>query len=142
MKKVAIFLLCLHNVIFIYAQQDLGMRNGNYAGIQSVCLNPSAIADSKLKWDINVFSVSTVYDNTFLYIPRDSLHIFGFRKIMYDIINEKQFYTRFKPQNPNELYHVTFSDEVLAPSFMMSVGKQSAIGLTTAQRTYGNINNI
>ena len=97
MKKAAIFLLCLRHVIFIYGQQDLGVRNSNYAGIQSVGLNPSTIADSKLKWDINMFSVSTVYDNTFLYIPRDSLHIFGFKNIINDIINEEQFYTHFNP---------------------------------------------
>ena len=142
MKKAAIFLLSLLNVIFTHAQQNLGIRNGNYAGVQTVGLNPSSIADSKLKWDINMFSLSTVYDNTFLYIPRDSLHIFGFKNIIYDIINEKQFYTHFNPQNPNELYQVTFSNEVLGPSFMMSVGKHAAIGFTTAQRTYGNINNI
>jgi hypothetical protein len=70
-----------------------------------------------------MFSVSTVYDNTFLYIPRDSLHIFGFKNIINDIINEEQFYTHFNPQKPNELYHVTFSNEVLGPSFMMGVGK-------------------
>jgi hypothetical protein len=40
MKKAAIFLLCLRHVIFIYGQQDLGIRNSNYAGIQSVGLNP------------------------------------------------------------------------------------------------------
>jgi hypothetical protein len=142
MKKAAIILLCLHHLIFTYAQQDLGIRNGNYAGIQSVGLNPSAIADSKLKWDINLFSASTVYDNTFLYIPRDSLHIFGFGHIIRDIINEEQFFTHFNAEKPNELYHVTFSNEVLGPSFMMSVGKHAAIGLTTAQRTYGNINDI
>src|SRR6476619_6854104 len=112
MKKIALILLCFHNVILVSAQQYLGIRNSNYAGIQSVGLNPSSIADSKLKWDINMFSVSTVYDNTFLYIPRDSLHIFGFKNIISDIINEEQFYTHFNPQKPNELYHVTFSNEV------------------------------
>jgi len=142
MKKATIFLLCLRHVIFIYAQQDLGIRNGNYAGIQSVGLNPSAIADSKLRWDINVFSESTVYDNTFLYIPKDSFHFLGFKKIITDIINEEQFVTHFDAAHPNELYHVTFSNELLGPSFMMSIGRHAAIGLTTAQRTYGNINSI
>src|SRR5678810_320593 len=119
MKKVAIFLLCLHNVIFIYAQQDLGMRNGNYAGIQSTCLNPSAIADSKLKWDINVFSTNTVFDNTFLFIPRDSLHILGFKSIINDIIHQTQFFTHFDPQHPDKLYSVTLSNELLGPSLSL-----------------------
>jgi hypothetical protein len=142
MKKAAIFLLLLYNSIVISAQQDLGIRNSNYAGVQSVTLNPSAIADSKLKWDVNVFAENTVYNNTFLYIPRDSMHIFGFKSIITDIINEQQFLTRYDPQHPNELYNVTFSNEVLGPSFMLSIGNHSAIGFTTAQRVYGNINSI
>jgi hypothetical protein len=129
-------------VIFISAQQELGIRNSNYAGIQSIGLNPSAIADSRLKWDINVFATNTLYDNTFLFIPRDSLHVFGFKNIINDMINETQFVTHYDAQHPNKLYNVTFSDEMLGPSFMLSIGKKSAIGFTTAERTYGNVNNI
>src|SRR5438552_3963178 len=142
MKKTALLLLCFHNVIFISAQQYLGIRNSNYAGIQGACLNPSSIADSKLKWDVNVLSTNTVFDNTFLFIPRDSLHVFGFKNIINDIIHQTQLFTHFNPQDPDKLYDVTFSNELLGPSFMVNIGKQSAIGLTTAARAYGNINNI
>ncbi len=142
MKKAAILFICLSHVIFLSAQQDLGIRNSNYAGIQSVGLNPSAIADSKLKWDVNVIATHTLYDNTFLFIPRDSLHVFGFKNIITDMINERQFLTHYDPQHPSELYNVTFSNELLGPSFMVSIGKKSAIGFTTAQRVYGNINTI
>jgi len=142
MKKTALLLLCSLTVISISAQQNLGIRNSNYAGIQSVSLNPSSIADSKLKWDVNVFSAGTVYDNTFLFIPRDSLHFLGFKNIINDIIHETQFTTHFNIQQPNKLYDVTFSNELLGPSFMMSIGEHSAIGLTTSARSYGNINNI
>jgi hypothetical protein len=143
MKRTKLLLLlffCSAN--FISAQQYLGIRNSNYAGIQSAGLNPSSLADSKLKRDINVFSTNTVYDNTFLFIPRDSLHIFGFKNIITDIINQTQFFTHFDIQHPDRLYNVTFSNELLGPSFMMSVGEKSAIGLTTGARFYANINNI
>jgi len=142
MKKIALILLCFHNVISVFAQQYLGIRSSNYAGVQSACLNPSSIADSKLKWDLNVLSTSTVFDNTFLFIPRDSLHVFGFKNIINDIIYQRQFYTHFDPQHPDKLYNVTLSNELLGPSFMINTGKRSAIGLTTAARSYTNINDI
>jgi hypothetical protein len=89
-----------------------------------------------------VLATGTVFDNTFLFIPKDSLHIFGFKNIINDIIHQKQFGVRFDAQHPNKLYDVTFSNESLGPSFMLSIGKQSAIGFTTAERSYGNINGI
>jgi len=141
MKSIIIVLL-LFNVSVICAQQNLGIRNSNYAGIQGAALNPSSIADSKLKWDINAFSFNTVFDNTFLFIPRDSLHVFGFKNIIDDIINQTQFFTHFNPQQPNKLYNVTLSNELLGPSFMMRLNNKSSIGLTTAARFYANINNI
>src|SRR5437762_7243501 len=120
MKKTALILLCFHNVILGSAQQYLGIRSSNYAGIQSASLNPASIADSKLTWDINVFSTNTVFDNTFLFIPKDSLHVFGFKNIINDIIHQRQFLTNFDPQHPNKLYYVTLSNELLGPSFMIN----------------------
>lgn len=140
--KSIIIVLFLFNVSGIYAQQNLGIRNSNYAGIQGASLNPSSIADSKLKWDINAFSFNTVFDNTFLFIPRDSLRVLGFKNIINDIINQTQFTTHFNLNQPNKLYDVTLSNELLGPSFMISLNNKSSIGLTTAARFYANINNI
>src|SRR5215831_6841951 len=142
MKRTTILLLLLSIANFIFAQQDLGIRNSNYAGIQGAGLNPSSIADSKLKWDINVFSTNTVFDNTFLFIPRDSLHVLGFKNIINDIIHQTQFQTHFDPQHPDKLYDVTLSNELLGPSFMINISDRSAIGFVTAARYYTNINDI
>jgi hypothetical protein len=89
-----------------------------------------------------VFSANTVFDNTFLFIPKDSLRLFGFKNIINDIIHETQFTTHFDPNYPNRLYHVILSNEVLGPSFMVNLRNNSSIGVTTAARYYTNINNI
>src|SRR5215831_2004696 len=141
-RTIIMLLLCFGIVIHISAQQDLGIRNSNYAGIQSAFLNPSAIADSKFKWDANLFLASTVFDNTFLFIPRDSLHFLGFKNIIHDIIHQTQFVTRYDPHQPYKLYDVTLSNELIGPSFMTNINKRSAIGLTIDERAYANINNI
>src|SRR5262245_2518763 len=112
MKKDLLIPLLTMMPIIIHAQQNLGIRNSNYAGIQGALLNPSSIADSRLSWDVNVFSGATTFDNTFLYIPKDSLKLFGVGKIINDILHEEDWITRYDKDNPNELFNFTFSQEV------------------------------
>src|ERR1043165_1029160 len=142
MKKTFLFLLLAYSYIFTNAQQDLGIWNSNYAGILGIGINPSSIVDSKLKWDVNVLSWNVVYDNTFLFIPRDSLKFFGIKNILNDVFNQTQFITEFNHANPDQQFDVTLSNEFAGPSFMMRVGKKSEIGFTTAARMYVNINDI
>jgi hypothetical protein len=138
---VVVFLIT-HLYLCSFAQQILGIRNGNYAGIQGAFLNPSSIAGSKLNWDVNILSVDEVFDNTFLFAPKSSLTFFGIRKIIDGSIKEDLFYTHFDPQNPDKLYNVTFSTEIIGPSFYLKIAKKHEIGLTIAGRAYANIKNI
>lgn len=126
----------------LLAQQLLGIRNSNYAGIQGALLNPSSIADSKLKYDINVLSVDEVFANNFLYAPKSSLSFFGIKKIIDGAIHETIFSTRYDPLYPNKLYNVSFSTEFLGPSFFVKIKKKHVIGFTVAARAYGNIKDI
>lgn len=141
MKRTVIVFFCFFGLRAL-AQQDLGIRNSNYAGIQSSLLNPSAIAGSKLDWDIHLFSVNVDFANNFLYAPKSAVPFFGFQRIIKGSIDENLFQTRYDPQNPNKLYNVSFSGEFLGPSFFMTVKKKHVIGLTTALRGMGNIRNI
>jgi hypothetical protein len=142
MKRLLGFVLCMSVCLGLAAQQDLGIRNGNYAGIQGALLNPSSIADSKLKWDVNVLSVEEVFDNNFLYAPKSSLKFLGFKNIIEGAIHETIFGTHYDPGQPNKLYNLTFSTEILGPSFFIKVAKKHEIGLTIAGRGYANIRDI
>jgi hypothetical protein len=142
MKEIVILLLCMHICIYLSAQQNLGIRNSNYAGIQGALLNPSSIADSKLKWDVNVWSVGEVFDNSFLYAPKNSLSFFGVGKIIKGSIHEDLFLTHFNPQDPGKLYNLTFSAEILGPSFFIKIAKKHVVGFTIAERSYSNIKDI
>ncbi len=142
MNKKLAFLLCMLSSLCMHAQQNLGMRNSNYAGIQASLLNPSSIADSKLKWDLNLISVGEVFSNNFLYAPKNSLAFFGFKRIIKGSIDENLFYTNFDAQNPNKLYNVSLSAEILGPSFFMKIKKNHWIGLTIAGRVYANVKDV
>lgn len=142
MKHALLFLCAIITLNSLQAQPFLGIRNSNYAGIQGAFLNPSSIVDSKLKWDVNLLSVGALYDNTFLVIPKDSLSLFAFKKIIKDVIDQNQFATYYSTQNPDELFQFTFSTEVIGPSVMFNIAHKHEIGITTAARSYTNIEDI
>jgi len=142
MKNILLVLVCMHSCLCMLAQQDLGIRNSNYSGIQGALLNPGAIAGSTLAWDVNVFSMGEVFDNTFLYAPKSSLPFFGIKRIIDGSIHENLFRTRYSQQDANKLYNLTLSTEILGPSFFFSVAKKHKIGFTVAGRAYTNIKDI
>ncbi len=142
MKKMFLYIICMHNCICLLAQQNLGIRNSNYAGIQGALLNPSSIADSKLKWDVNIISGDEVFDNTFLFAPKNSVPVLGVGRIIKGSIHEDLFYTHFNLQDTSKLYNLTFSAEILGPSFFVKIAKKHVIGFTIAERSYSNIKNI
>jgi hypothetical protein len=142
MKKIATLLLCLYSFLFMAAQQNLGIRSSNYAGIQASLLNPSAIADSKLKWDVYVLSLGVVFDNNFLYIPKGTIPVLGFKSIIEGIKHEDKFYTHFDPGDPDKRYNFILSNEILGPSFHMQIAKTQEIGFTLVSRSYVNINDF
>jgi hypothetical protein len=142
MRKTMVVLLYIISYTGLSAQQNLGIRNSNYAGIQGALLNPASIADSKLNWDVNVLSGDVVFANNFLWAPKKAVPLFGFRRIIKGSFDEDLFATHFDPQNPNKLYNVTLSTEILGPSFFMKIAKKHSIGLTIAGRAYGNIKDI
>src|SRR5450432_3131065 len=124
MKKMLAFFLPMSICLCLHAQQNLGIQNSNYAGIGGALLNPSSLADSKLKWDVNVLSGDVVFDNTFLFASKSSVPLFGFKKIIKGSIDEDLFQTHFDPMNPDKLYNLTLSTEILGPSFFMKVAKK------------------
>jgi hypothetical protein len=142
MKKAAFFLLCAPICLCLTAQQNLGIRNSNYAGIQGALLNPSSIADSRLKWDVNVLSAGEVFANSFLFAPKSSLPFFGVGRIIKGSIHEDLFFTHFNLQDPGKLYNLTFSAEILGPSFFVKIKKKHVVGFTIAERSYGNIKDV
>ncbi len=141
MKKSFIVLLvgCLY--LPLHAQEYLGIMNSNYAGTIGTQLNPSSFVDSKLLFDINLISGGASFDNTFLYIPREDLTFFGFGNIV-DIVENKEFLTRWDPDHPNDKQNLTASMEGLGPSFMINFAKRHSIGFTTGAKFFMTENNI
>ena len=60
MKKIFLPLFMIAIVSGAHAQNYLGIRNSNYAGILGATLNPSSMIYSKLNWDVNLASGTMV----------------------------------------------------------------------------------
>jgi hypothetical protein len=134
--------LCLCLPFCLSAQYNFGIGNSNYSGIQGARINPAVTAGSPLKWEVNVLSVGELYDNTFVYIPKGSIPILGFKSIYNGIIDNKHFSTHYDPSDPGKLYQFTMSNEVLGPSIRFNIGPSQSIGLTVAARSYENIHDL
>src|SRR5882672_12273854 len=130
MKRVSTLLFGMHIVLLANAQESLGIRNSNYAGVQGLFLNPSSMADSKLKWDVNAIAVGTIFDNNFFFIPKAAVSPFGFKKIINGIIHENLFENHFDPAHPYKQYNIILSSEVIGPSFYTSISNNKQIGFT------------
>ena len=142
MKRTITLLLGMYIVLLTNAQENLGIRSSNYSGVQGLFLNPSSMADSKLKWEVNVISVGTIFDNTFFYIPKGSVPAFGFKKIINGIVHENLFENHFDPKNPYKLYNIILSSEVIGPSFYAKIAKNKWIGFSIATRANVNNNDV
>ena len=57
------------------AQEMTGIVNSNYAGLQSLKTNPAMAADTRLRWDVNVFALDVFALNNYVYLPRNSINL-------------------------------------------------------------------
>jgi len=135
-------LLSLQGASLLHAQQDLGIRNSHYAGIQAALLNPAGMEGQYVKWDVNVASTGTLFDNNYLYIPKGAIPVLGFRSIIEGIKHQNKFVTTFDPFNPDKRYHFMLASEVLGPSFQAEIKEGQTIGFTFRARAFANIDNF
>lgn len=108
-----------------------GYLQDNYSGIHGVITNPSSIADSRMKADINIISTSSSYGNDF----------YG-AEIFKLILDPKDFIK----DDVSKIYNVgaksaIFSD-VMGPSVMFNIAPKHSFGITTRARAFFNFTNV
>src|SRR5687767_7701625 len=63
MKKILLSGLLAASAFALNAQSFSGLRTGNYTGVNGVFYNPANIADSRYKYDVNLFSIDMLVSN-------------------------------------------------------------------------------
>lgn len=130
MKKTLLLLCFVGSFFTAKAQSYFGFRDDNYAGIQAVLFNPSAIVDSKYKTDVTLFSVSATASND-LYGVQFSDVLSG------DFDFETQASKNIMPNNS-----AIISADVMGPSFMMNITPLHSVALFSRVRSVTNFVNV
>lgn len=129
MKKSFLAALLLVGGASIHAQDFPGYRNGNYSGVNSVFFNPANIADSRYKFDFNLFSLSTLVANNQASFKLKNLG----ETFNGDSIKNQIFGNNAGPASG------LFSLNIQGPSAMFNVGKKSSFAITTRARAMMNV---
>ncbi len=123
------------------AQEQLGLRLENYAGVNSLLLNPANNVTSAFKWDINLAEVGVFFDKNYAYIQQTNLIEIANNSENFQLIFDTE---NIDPSDSTLLVVDFFSDnrsrftsslvEVMGPSFMIKLGSGHTFGIYTRAR--------
>lgn len=131
-RRQIIFLILLLNVLPpVKAQSFIGFLTENYAGINSVILNPANSVDSRFRADINLIGISAFGGNDYYNID------------IFKAIKDENYYfyeaSRYTPKSNN---HGDANIDIMGPSFMFNINATNSIAIFTRARSNLNINGI
>lgn len=130
MKKITLLVFLFTASFSIEAQSYIGFLTDNYSGVHGIISNPANIADSRFKTDINLAGASAFGSNDYY-----GINIIDATKDGYSFDSEAK--TNEKSDN-NAVINV----DVLGPSFMFNLSKNSSLAVFTRARSFVNVNKI
>lgn len=132
MKKSTLFLLffALTFLDNIHAQSHIGFLTDNYSGVHGVISNPASITDSRFKTDINIGGASLFGSNDYF-----GINILDATKDGYSFDLESK-------KHPKDANYGALNTDILGPSFMFNLSKNSSIALFTRGRAFVNVNDV
>lgn len=125
LKNVCLLAYCCFSLCSgLSAQEFGGYRTGNYTGANGVFFNPASIADSRYRWDFNLFSISSWVGNNKLSL--------GLKDLTDNL-------------NGDSIRNLVFNDEkgpasamasinLLGPTLMFNLNPRSALALSSHSR--------
>jgi hypothetical protein len=131
-----ILFLSFGNVNTLLSQSQLGLRTDNYAGIQSLSLNPASVSASyPLGWDLNLFSSGFSAGNNILFMKDANVFTFkqNWRKaspvaaLKLWFRNTSNLYYDF--YNDDRPKFVSFTSEAMTPAFQLNLESGHSFGI-------------
>ena len=127
------------------SQQAPGANLGNYAGVNSLQLNPSALHNSKSYLDIQFFGVDVFVQNNYLYMNKSDYRFTNLLKPGYILPSHLENYGT----EQRIFYHTTnqndkngfFQNRINGPGAMLVLGHH-AFAISTALRTIVSTQNV
>ena len=144
-RLVALISFCLGMHHAGLAQEMLGTTLGNYSGVNSVQLNPSALHNSKTYLDIQLTGLDLFFENNALYMSKSDYRFTNFFKpgyelpmhIEYDSVELRPFYRYDNTRNKDVFVNARLN----GPGAML-IWNHHAFALTTSFRSVSSLHNI
>ncbi|MBI3501528.1 MAG: OmpA family protein [Bacteroidetes bacterium] len=137
MKNIRLLFLfsIFHFSNFISHSQDfIGYSNSNYAGVSGIDLNPASIADSRYKFDMALAGFSFNVSNNYIGLRKEAI------KNKSTAFNDPNFQKDYLVERINSDRKSAFiHQQLILPSFMLTLSPKHAIGVSIRERTYVNI---
>src|SRR5271157_3802159 len=98
MKKIKfllISLLLLSSVSISFSQDWLGYSTSNYAGINSIFLQPANVVDSRYVVDFNILATDISFGNNYYYLKWNFVKDFLHKMSADSIFNLNDFESRY-----------------------------------------------
>lgn len=127
------------------SQEMLGATLGNYAGINSLQLNPSAMNGSKQYLDVQLVGADAFIQNNYLYQDKKDYSFWNFFKAGYKFpVHEENYGTeeRFFYTYQNKADKDVFLNIRINGPGAMLIWDRHAIAITTALRTNASFHNV
>jgi hypothetical protein len=129
----------------------LGIAGSNFAGSQSMMINPSNIVNSKLYMDINILSMNISFQNNYIYIPASD---YSFGHLISEIDRNIKYYNEnnnWMPRREMDFRETNYKNgkdintfmnvTAFGPSATYSINDQ-AFGFYSSFRNYSSIKNL
>jgi len=135
-----LFFVCLS--LSLKGQQTSGLVNGNYAGINAVHINPSAMSSSYYYVDVNLVSGNAFEENNIAYLAKNEYRLGRFfekrPKYPSHIDNNTEMFFYINKKTKGEGF---VNVMINGPSAMLSYSRHS-VALTTSIRSTLSVNGI
>lgn len=145
-RRLIAFIVFVPLIYFPVSAQDMpGATLGNYAGLNSLKLNPSALHNSKTYLDIQLFGIDVFLQNNYLFMKKSDYRFGNFFKTGYQLpvhneeygTEQRVFYHYDNTKNKNAFVQ-TRIDGLGA----MLIWGHHAFALGTAVRTVVSLSNV
>lgn len=150
-RSVVLTLLIITASLRLAAQEQLGIRTSNYAGVNGLTLNPAGSLTSPFRWDVNLVEFSQFFENNFLFV--ENFRLLDVLRMPTDFALRPDLIERNRPAPSNALivdfyrrkegtFYGDFSLNIMGPSFMLRLGDWTTVGLYTRARTALNARDV
>lgn len=120
------------------AQEQLGWMNDNYAGVNSIDLQPANIVDSRFKFDMSLLHFNASVMNNYIGFKRWTIK--GDDNDPRDF-QERSLYERIDNTRDKNVY-LNIQSSLPIMNFMFNINKKNALAITTKSRTMFSLDNM